>query len=301
MLIVALLIAAVMLLAPYLPSQGTLIFSYWNWQEGERGLYALDRQQHTVAPLTVPGTNATQATLSPDGRIAYVQYGINGLSRIYVMDSNGRHKQPLTQPGLLAQHPAWSPDGSQIAFQGSRNGSVSQIFIMNADGSDPRQVTASVAFSGDPSWSPDGSQLAYRSDGAGEIMVLTLATGQQRQLTNTVSWAEQPAWSPDGEHIVFMHNLPNQDRHLYIVRADGSDQRMIPLPSYHAEHPTWSPDGRTLLFEQIQGRTWLYTLDWQNAQAQPQFVPIEWVADTSRDGIVANFGAVDELVAIWRP
>src|SRR5207253_4221361 len=53
-----------------------------------------------------------------------------------------------------------------------------------------------------------------------------------------------PGWSPDGSQLVYWR--PN---HLYAVRVDGSDERLIATNvGYYDAEPDWSPDGARIAF-----------------------------------------------------
>ncbi len=85
------------------------------------------------------------------------------------------------------------------------------------------------------------------SDDTSEIWVLDLDTGLLAQLThnNAVDWI--PSWSPDGKRIAFTTKRQgNYD--IWVMNADGSNQKpWITLPAWD-EYARWSPDGSRVAF-----------------------------------------------------
>ena len=59
-----------------------------------------------------------------------------------------------------------------------------------------------------------------------------------KQVTDMVGNEHAPSWSPDGAQIVFSSNRGGQ-RQLWIMNADGSDQRPLTDPSFEAWDPVW--------------------------------------------------------------
>jgi len=75
------------------------------------------------------------------------------------------------------------------------------------------------------------------------------------QLTNGFQNFQGPDWSPDGTRIVYSsvryekHPDRNQDSDLWIMNADGSDQKLLlDWEHYRVMAPEFSPDGQTVLF-----------------------------------------------------
>lgn len=90
---------------------------------------------------------------------------------------------------LKASQASFSPDGTRIVFISVVNNKA-QIYLADADGSNVRQLTTDASTNAQPAWSPDGSKILFNSNRG----------------------------SPDGS--VF---------ELYIMNADGSDQKLLPL------------------------------------------------------------------------
>lgn len=72
---------------------------------------------------------------------------------------------------------------------------------------------------------------------------------QQTQLTaDPASCREiQAEWSPDGNQIAFAGNQKNGAFQVYVMRADGSNQKQL-TSAGAANSPGWSPDGRKIAF-----------------------------------------------------
>ena len=216
-------------------------------------------------------TNTAQSWFpawSPTGdRIAYVYEAPSGF-QIWIVNADGsaNHAVALTGHSLA---PSWSHDGRRIAFAHSVGAGAFKIWMMNVDGTNARQVTNTTTPLTDenvPRWSPDDQQLVYTSNERGtyEIWVTDVATGADRRALTT-SYRDStlradieqkvPAWSPDGTRIVYWSGVegndprPNLPRDVWIMNADGSEQRRLVA----GDDPNWSPDGKTVIFSTAAG------------------------------------------------
>jgi TolB protein len=56
---------------------------------------------------------------------------------------------------------------------------------------------------------------------------------------------EDPAWSPDGQRIAFQSNRTGAYQ-IYVMKADGSDQRNLSRNSANEYWPNWRPFQRPI-------------------------------------------------------
>ena len=96
--------------------------------------------------------------------------------------------------------------------------------------------------------------------GQSEIYVMNDDGSNVRQLTNTPVSEYNPSWSPEGKYILFRRNLgptveqPNaQQLDIFIMDADGSNEKRLTSHPKNDGVPTWSPDGRHLAFSSSRG------------------------------------------------
>ena len=87
----------------------------------------------------------------------------------------------------------------------------SHLWIIGTDGTDHRPLTTGEADDSSPRWSLDGKRLAYLSsaEGATQIRVRWMDTGQVAQITHLTRSPRGLAWSPDGKWIAFIMRVPD--------------------------------------------------------------------------------------------
>ena len=93
-------------------------------------------------------------------------------------------------------------------------------------------------------WSPEGGRIAYvsRETGNDEIFVYDLGTDASTHTTsggNPFIYKQKPTWSPDGTEIAFKSNEGTLNFQIWIMNADGSNQRNISNSTSNDRDPIW--------------------------------------------------------------
>jgi Tol biopolymer transport system component len=143
---------------------------------------------------------------------------------IYTVAPDGSDLQRLTNYGTYTAEGVLSPDGKKIVFTSLKDGDL-DIYTMNVDGTDIRRLTNTRGYDGGPWWSPDGSKIVYR--------------------------AHHPADAAELAHYdsLLARKLVRPSRvELFVMNADGSDQRQITRLGGANFGPSWTPDGNRIVF-----------------------------------------------------
>jgi CSLREA domain-containing protein len=107
--------------------------------------------------------------------------------------------------------------------------------------------SASAAYSG------ENGRIAFeRSNGLNfHIYSINSDGSDETELTPDLA-ARAPAYSPDGERIAFLGPGTAGDFDIWVMNADGSDQRRLAAtPDDRTSPPTWSPNGQRIAFENV--------------------------------------------------
>jgi len=236
-----------------------------------------------LLPLGLAALLALPAYGTAPGQNGQIVFSSNAPRRLWVINPDGTKLRKLTSARANDVNPDWSSDGSRIAFERcDRSYSSCGVWSINAAGTGLKRLNACDC--GMPAWSPNGKQLAVTRGFGGivddkikfaEIFVLNVGGGGLRQVTKVTSASpysadvDHPGWAPDGKRLVFeVHNSSSGERAnrraLFVINADGTDQRQLTPWSLNGSDPDWSPDGKLILFRSVPGREQhgnLYTIN----------------------------------------
>ena len=202
----------------------------------------------------VSGVGGTALAWSPDGtRLAFFEL-TGGESRLATVALDGSDLREL-EPGSW-ESIDWSPDGTTLVAGGFPTGDTGNdtvspydIWLVPVDGSAPTRLTDDPSRETWPRFSPDGTTVAYMRDEmasgteyAYDVMTIPATGGAPTQLTSWEGADVAPVWSVDGQWIAFgsdrdatdAQQRSNRDGRsvlagasLYVMRADGSDARLV--------------------------------------------------------------------------
>jgi hypothetical protein len=195
----------------------------------------------TFTPTPIPPETMARNLV---GKILFMS-DRGGVSSLYALDPKSGQLYAVTRewPYLLAQlRERRSPDGRfDVLVQNDENDKP-QLKVREQYYNTTRPLTSGGARNWDGVWSPRGDEIAYVSDQSGDDEIYTISTdgtNVQRLTNNGWEWDKHPSWSPDGSQIVYWSNRGAGRKQLWIMNADGSNQRPLLASSYNDWDPIW--------------------------------------------------------------
>lgn len=174
---------------------------------------------------------------------------VGGNQDLYLLPAGQALERRLTDDPATDALPRFTRDGRAILFGSERSGNW-QLYEIAPQGGPARRLRENRWREWQLDGSPDGREVAFLSDREGpeSLFVMARAGGERRLVQHgRNSILGNPTWSPDGRLIVFSSNW-RVGHQIYLVGADGSDERRLsPLRKGGCE-PRFSPDGKKVLY-----------------------------------------------------
>ncbi len=228
-----------LVLAPHWSADGTKII-YSSERGRQWGIYLLDFEKMTEKRIFASkGTNIA-GDFFPAGDAVTFSSTRDGTPDIFAMNIKEHATKKLTSSQGIEVSPAVSPDGRHIAFVSDRGGSP-QIYIMRSDGSDIRRLTFEGSYNTSPSWSPLGDRIVYSCRMGKNQICTTKPDGTAHTQLTEHGNNEDPSFSADGRYITFSSDR-DRTKGIYIMRANGENQKKISPQGLRSYGPRWSPN-----------------------------------------------------------
>ena len=143
---------------------------------------------------------------------------------IYTVNKDGSNFKRLTSYNVYTAEGVLSPDGKKIVFTSLKDGDL-DIYTMNVDGTDVKQLTHTLGYDGGPWWSPDGKKIVYRAHHPKD----SVEVKQYKDLL--------------AQGLIRPSKVE-----LYVMNADGSENRQVTALGGANFGPSWTPDGKKIIF-----------------------------------------------------
>ena len=189
------------------PDGKRIVFDVNDWAASE--LWTVSVEDGKVTPVEVSAQSESDAIFAPDGRSIFF----------------------VAQTGTALHNVAISADGKAAA---------EPVKVLDASGTRVRQI----------SMDREGKRIVYATLSTASNVWMTPVNGERAEPVPLTKHAHTrtvlPAFSPDGKRIAYQSFKTGSLAHLWIMNADGSEQRQ--LSSRPAFNAAWSTDSSTVWF-----------------------------------------------------
>jgi Tol biopolymer transport system component len=169
-------------------------------------------------------------------------------------DGSGLRQVTTSAQSNNNNYPSFSPDGTQMAYR-VLGPEGAGIRVMNLADNSVRVLT--TEYDNFPLWSPAGDLILFTRKVAEGFQIFTIrpdGSGVKQLTFSTLGNDAHGVWSPDGKWILFPSTrmgfkdevvyLDGQQPQgeLFVMRADGSQQRQITDNQWEDGTPAWQPE-----------------------------------------------------------
>ncbi len=211
------------------------------------------------------GGGAFSPAWSPDGQWLAFGYGTffnareTAMAHLVVMRQDGSEQRDLTDGKVNAGFPSWSPDGKRIVYRVWSQDERGLAIVDVSSGKVTKLTTGNDNF---PMWSPTSDVIGFTRDSGGvksfDIYTIKADGTGLTKLTNAPGNDAHCAWSPDGKWVIFSTSRygfrdeapmydgsPQPYAELMLMRADGTEGRLITNDKWEEGTPAWVPSPTT--------------------------------------------------------
>ena len=160
---------------------------------------------------------------NPDFSLGYV-WPVYDTYDVFASNLDGSGLRQLTTEEGYDAEATFSPAGDRIVFTSARDGDL-ELYSMAPDGSDVIRLTDRPGYDGGAFYSPDGSKIIWRAHYPGE--------GPELE---------------DYRRLLSQGLLRPGELEIYIMDADGSNQRQLTQLGGANFAPYWHPSGEKIVF-----------------------------------------------------
>jgi TolB protein len=220
------------------------------------------------SPQSTVFTHPEKNALAPDwsranGRIAFALgeffqslTGGSGKADIATIRPDGSDLRILTGSQSNYGFPSWSGDGRHIVYRDATR-ERSAILVLDVTSGRSRTVLEGPAHVNFTTWSPTDDRIAFTADlddRDSDIYTVRADGSKLTRLTRSSGHDAHQAWSPDGQWIAFttarqgfkdesvLHpGNPQAYGEIAVMRADGSDVRVLTDDPFEDGSPAWKP------------------------------------------------------------
>ncbi len=263
-----------------------------------------------IATRTSPDFISTVApSWSPDGTvIAYVYQNTSGgyYENVFGIRVADAKEAPITnQRWWHVGQTDWLSDGTGLVTSGTEEaGSMAQIWYLPYKGGDAKRLTNDLNGYADVNLTRDSNTLvSVRSDRLVNLWSISdMDISKARQVTSGVERDDGMrgiSWTLDGK-IVY-RSVAGGEPNVWIMKADGSEQKQLTINTTQNFDPTVSPDGRYVVWaarRTANTNLWRMDLDGGNPKQITNGVG-EYLPSFTPDGKWILYTAYDPVSGFW--
>lgn len=201
------------------------------------------REERTL----VQSWNLGNFVWSPDSKwLAYDMYDENYNADVWVVSIEGGTPVNLSRHPRNDFQPSWSADGRAIVFLSERDGDSINIYHLYLRREDYEKTRADREDEEDYKHDAPKKTEEKKDEPTVQIDFEDIHL-RIRAVTRFATSVSEAVVGPDGEQIAFVSVHQGQSD-LYLIKADGTDERRLTTGGLSPSSLRWSKDGKTLYF-----------------------------------------------------